>query len=100
MSMEKINDLHNMLEKITAGGGADKTAKQHKSGKLTARERIGLLMDPDSFVELDAFVKHRCNEFGMEAVDCRRGYHRLWYCRRKTGICLCTGFYGNRRFPW
>lgn len=40
MSMEKINDLHNMLEKITAGGGADKTAKQHKSGKLTARERI------------------------------------------------------------
>lgn len=69
MSMEKINDLHSMLDKIAAGGGADKIAKQHKSGKLTARERIDLLMDPDSFVELDAFVKHRCNEFGMEAVD-------------------------------
>lgn len=69
MSMEKINDLHSMLDKITAGGGADKIAKQHKSGKLTARERIDLLMDPESFAELDAFVKHRCNEFGMEAVD-------------------------------
>ncbi|MEA4845795.1 MAG: carboxyl transferase domain-containing protein [Clostridiaceae bacterium] len=69
MSMDKINELQNRLDKITAGGGAEKTAKQHKAGKLTARERIELLMDQDSFVELDAFVKHRCNELGMEAVD-------------------------------
>jgi methylmalonyl-CoA decarboxylase alpha subunit len=69
MSTDKINELQSRLDKITAGGGAEKTAKQHKAGKLTARERIELLMDQDSFVELDAFVKHRCNELGMEAVD-------------------------------
>ena len=69
MSIDKINDLHNKLDQITAAGGADKIAKQHKAGKLTARERINLLMDPGSFIELDAFVKHRCNEFGMESVD-------------------------------
>ena len=69
MSIDKINELHSKLDKITAAGGDDKIAKQHKAGKLTARERINLLMDPDSFIELDAFVKHRCNEFGMESVD-------------------------------
>ncbi|HPL98865.1 MAG TPA: carboxyl transferase domain-containing protein, partial [Bacillota bacterium] len=69
MSIDKINDLHSKLDQITAAGGADRIAKQHKAGKLTARERINLLMDSDSFIELDAFVKHRCNEFGMEAVD-------------------------------
>ena len=69
MSIDKINDLHSKLDKITAAGGDDKIARQHKAGKLTARERINLLMDPDSFIELDAFVKHRCNEFGMESVD-------------------------------
>lgn len=69
MSIDKINDLHSRLEKIEQAGGADRVAKQHKAGKMTARERINLLMDPGSFVELDAFVKHRCTEFGMESVE-------------------------------
>lgn len=69
MSVDKINDLHVRLEKAEEGGGADRIQKQHKAGKLTARERIDLLMDPGSFVEIDAFVKHRCTEFGMEAVE-------------------------------
>lgn len=69
MSVDKINDLHSRLEKIEEGGGAEKIAKQHKAGKLTARERLNLLMDPGSFVEIDAFVKHRCTEFGMDAVE-------------------------------
>jgi len=69
MAVDKISDLHARLEKIEEGGGKDRIAKQHKSGKLTARERINLLMDPGSFVEIDAFVKHRCTEFGMESVD-------------------------------
>jgi propionyl-CoA carboxylase beta chain len=47
------------------GGGADRIAKQHQGGKLTARERIDALMDPGSFVEMDAFVTHRCVDFGM-----------------------------------
>jgi propionyl-CoA carboxylase beta chain len=48
------------------GGGLDRIQKQHQSGKLTARERVELLLDSGSFVELDKFVTHRCTDFGME----------------------------------
>jgi propionyl-CoA carboxylase beta chain len=48
------------------GGGAERVKKQHEAGKLTARERIDLLLDPGSFVEIGRFVTHRCTEFGME----------------------------------
>src|SRR3990170_5055517 len=48
------------------GGGAERGEKQHQAGKLGARERIELLLDPDTFEELDKFVLHRCDEFGME----------------------------------
>src|SRR3989304_2108834 len=47
------------------GGGAERREKQHQAGKLGARERIELLLDPDTFEELDKFVLHRCDEFGM-----------------------------------
>jgi propionyl-CoA carboxylase beta chain len=47
------------------GGGAERRKKQHEAGKLTARERVELLCDPGSFVELDKFVTHRCADFGM-----------------------------------
>lgn len=48
------------------GGGLDKQEKQHEAGKLTARERIDLLLDKGTFVELDKFVVHRCTDYGME----------------------------------
>ncbi|MFO0758550.1 MAG: acyl-CoA carboxylase subunit beta [Byssovorax sp.] len=48
------------------GGGAARIKKQHEAGKLTARERVDLLLDPGSFVELDRFVVHRCTDFDME----------------------------------
>uniref|UniRef100_A0A3P8XPZ3 Propionyl-CoA carboxylase beta chain, mitochondrial n=1 Tax=Esox lucius TaxID=8010 RepID=A0A3P8XPZ3_ESOLU len=48
------------------GGGQKRIDAQHKRGKLTARERVELLLDPDSFVEYDMFVEHRCSDFGME----------------------------------
>ena len=48
------------------GGGQDRIDKQHAAGRLTARERIDLLLDPDSFEEFDMFKTHRCHEFGME----------------------------------
>jgi len=48
------------------GGGQDKIDKQHEKGKLTARERIEVLLDPDSFEEYGMFVEHRCNNFGMD----------------------------------
>ena len=47
------------------GDGQERIARQHKAGKLTARERIELLCDPGTFVELDKFVTHRCTDFGM-----------------------------------
>lgn len=49
-----------------AGGGADRVAKQHAKGKLTARERLALLADPGSFRETDQLVTHRCVDFGMD----------------------------------
>jgi propionyl-CoA carboxylase beta chain len=48
------------------GGGPERIAKQHQAGKLTARERIDLFLDPGTFVELDKFKTHRCSDFGME----------------------------------
>ncbi|KAL4635880.1 propionyl-CoA carboxylase beta chain, mitochondrial isoform X1 [Arapaima gigas] len=49
------------------GGGQQRIEAQHRRGKLTARERVELLLDPDSFIEYDMFVEHRCSDFGMEA---------------------------------
>jgi methylmalonyl-CoA decarboxylase subunit alpha len=69
MSIDKINDLRSRLETIQAGGGEKRIEKQHKSGKMTARERLNMLMDEGSFVEIDAFMKHRCTEFGMEKEE-------------------------------
>ncbi|QIB28068.1 acyl-CoA carboxylase subunit beta [Caloranaerobacter azorensis] len=66
MSIEKVEKLKAAKEKIRLGGGIDKIEKQHKSGKLTARERINLLLDEGSFIELDTFVEHRCTNFGMD----------------------------------
>jgi len=47
-------------------GGKKRIEKQHNAGKLTARERIDVLLDPSSFQEIDAFIEHRCSDFGME----------------------------------
>ena len=54
---------------LELGGGAQKIEKQHAKGRLTARERIHLLFDEDSFVEYGLFIKHRCHDFGMEKVE-------------------------------
>jgi propionyl-CoA carboxylase beta chain len=58
--------LDEMNQRALEGGGAARVAKQHEAGKLTARERIDLLLDPGSFVELDRFVVHRCTDFDMD----------------------------------
>jgi acetyl-CoA carboxylase carboxyltransferase component len=63
---DKINELHQKKEKVSLGGGADRIAKQHESGKMTARERINALFDENSFVEIDAFVETRSIEFDMQ----------------------------------
>ena len=48
------------------GGGEERIARQHRAGKLTARERLDLFLDPGTFVELDKFKTHRCTDFGMD----------------------------------
>ena len=64
---EPMRKLVEMREKSLLGGGADRIEAQHKKGKLTARERIDLLVDPGTFVEVDRFVVHRCRDFGMDS---------------------------------
>jgi propionyl-CoA carboxylase beta chain len=61
-----LEELERRLNQARLGGGPERIERQHQEGKLTARERIELLLDPGSFVELDAFVTHRCRDFGME----------------------------------
>lgn len=63
---DKLNILRKKRAEAMLGGGQDKIDKQHQAGKLTARERIGLLLDEGSWQELDAFVVHQCDHFGLE----------------------------------
>ena len=60
-----LDDLHHRQAEAEQGGGAARIAQQHKKGKLTARERLDLLLDEGSFVELDRFVTHRATDFGL-----------------------------------
>ncbi|WP_437777527.1 acyl-CoA carboxylase subunit beta [Sorangium sp. So ce1097] len=60
--------LDDMNRRALDGGGKDQLARQHEAGRLSARERIDLLLDPGSFVEIDRFVVHRCADFGMDGV--------------------------------
>ncbi|HOP02875.1 MAG TPA: acyl-CoA carboxylase subunit beta [Tenuifilaceae bacterium] len=63
---EKIKELIDLRERAKLGGGEKRIEAQHKKGKLTARERIDLLLDEGSFEEFDMFVSHRCIDFGLE----------------------------------
>ena len=63
---QKIQELIELREKAKLGGGEKRIAAQRKKGKLTARERIELLLDEGSFEEFDMFVSHRCIDFGLE----------------------------------
>ncbi len=69
MSQEIIKVLREKRTQIYKGGGEERIAKQHEMGKLTARERLALLFDPDTFQESYLFMKHRCTHFGMEKKE-------------------------------
>ncbi|WP_430811204.1 MULTISPECIES: acyl-CoA carboxylase subunit beta [unclassified Carboxylicivirga] len=68
--MQRLEDKYKKFEALNkaaeAGGGPERNEKQHKGGKLTARERINIFLDAGTFVELDKLVKHQCTNFGME----------------------------------
>ncbi|UMB61498.1 methylmalonyl-CoA carboxyltransferase [Lutibacter sp. A80] len=67
--VDKIAHLIERRKKTVQMGGKDRIEKQHAKGKLTARERLNLLFDEDTFHEVDAFVKHRSVNFGMESIE-------------------------------
>jgi propionyl-CoA carboxylase beta chain len=62
----KIEDLRERIDEAVNAGSARAEEKQHAKGKGTARERIAMLVDPDSFTEIDEFARHRARDFGME----------------------------------
>ena len=62
---EKFEDLRRRKEQAMLGGGQKRIKAQHKKGKLTARERLDLLLDAGSFQELDMFAEHRTSDFGL-----------------------------------
>lgn len=63
---ERVASLRRLREKAALGGGQERIEEQHRKGKLTARERLDLLLDAGSFVELDRFAMHRFHDFGMD----------------------------------
>ena len=63
---DKLANLRRLREEARLGGGEQRIAQQHERNKLTARERVELLLDEGSFVELDAFVTHRATDFGLD----------------------------------
>ncbi len=64
----KIKKLEELNREAELAGGEARIARQHQSGRLTARERVEMLLDPGSFVEMDKFVTHRCTDFGIETT--------------------------------
>ncbi len=62
---DKLSLLQERRRQVAEGGGPKRIARQHDAGKLTARERLGLFFEPDTFQETHAFMQHRCTNFGM-----------------------------------
>src|SRR3954449_4495600 len=64
--IDRFEELRRRHTRAEEGGGAERKAKQHAEGKLSARERVDLLLDEGTFEELDKLVRHRCRNFGLE----------------------------------
>src|ERR671926_71783 len=66
MALDRLEELRRRHACAEAGGGTERRNKQHEQGKLSARERVDLLLDEGTFEETDKLVRHRCRDFGME----------------------------------
>ncbi|GMQ64001.1 acyl-CoA carboxylase subunit beta [Vallitalea maricola] len=66
---KSIQDMYERKNKLLQGGGQARIDRQHAAGKMTARERIDMLLDPNSFVEVGAYMKHRSTDFGLDKVE-------------------------------
>ena len=69
MPSDHLEELRRRRERVLAAGGEERIRRQHEAGKLTARERLDLLLDPGTFVELDPFVVPRSRDFGLDRVE-------------------------------
>jgi propionyl-CoA carboxylase beta chain len=65
LAPSRLDVLHDRVRRAEAGGGQERLERQHREGKLVARERVDLFLDEGSFEELDKLVEHRCQDFGM-----------------------------------
>jgi propionyl-CoA carboxylase beta chain len=66
---DRLEDLRRRRERLLAMGGSERVRRQHEAGKLTARERLEILLDPGSFIEIDPFVTPRAREFGLDRAE-------------------------------
>src|SRR5580704_1336552 len=66
MSTDRLAEVRRRHANAEAGGGVERMQRQHKEGKLSARERIDLLLDEGTFEEMDKLVRHRTTDFGMD----------------------------------
>ena len=96
---DKLERLRKLKEEARLGGGRQRIDAQHARGKLTARERLDILLDEGSFTELETLVVHRSTEFGdgRTALPRRRRRDRLRANRRAAGLRLLAGLHGVRR---
>ena len=100
MNLEhKVEELKKRDQLAEDGGGAQRRERQHKEGKMSARERIEFLLDEGTFEETDKLVTHRCTDFGMAEQKYlrRRLHHRLRAHRRPAGVRLRAGLHRLRR---
>ena len=86
---DNFDELRNKKEKSKLGAVQDKIDIQHKKGKLTARERIELLVDEGSFEETDMFVKHRAVDFGLNSQHYAGDGVITGFAKIETGMLLC-----------
>ena len=83
---ESINQLNDRREAVAKAGGEERVAKQHASGKLTARERMEALFDDSTFSEINDMIMSRCSDFGMDKIY-----------PRQIGVRVFAGFHDRRR---
>ena len=90
----ELNRLASLTEKAELGGGSKAIKKRHNQGKLTARERLTLLFDPHTFVEMNQLAESQAIDFGMQKKKVP-GDHRLWIHRQTPRLRLCPGCHGT-----
>ena len=87
---EALAELERRRDAARAGGGPKRVAAQHAKGRLTARERLDILLDPGSFEELDMYVEHNATEFGMPSKSSPATVSSPAAARSAGGWCLSS----------